>query len=93
MAMVVVLFSVSDREPKLEPAGLEELAKLGITSAALLRDPSLTGLVLEGWAFDPRDSHRAVRAVAGGCEGIRTLRPLVQMAVSSAAARGGDGRE
>ena len=58
MAMVVVLFAVSDGEPKVDPAGLEELAKLGVTSVALLRDSSTAGVVLEGWAFDPRDTRR-----------------------------------
>jgi hypothetical protein len=92
VAMVVVLFAVSDGEPRLDPEGLEELAKLGVTSVALLRDCSTAGVVLEGWAFDPRDTRRAVRAVAGAREGVRTLRPLVQIAVSSTAG-GGDGKE
>ncbi len=92
MAMVVVLFPVSDAEPTLEPAGFEELAKLGVTSVALVRDASTAGLVLEGWAFDSGDAHRAVRAVAGEREGVRTLQPLVQMGVSSAAL-GGEGKE
>jgi hypothetical protein len=93
VAMVVVLFSISDEEPTLEPVGLEELAKLGVTSIALLRDGSLAGLVLEGWAFSPRDTHRAVRAVAGASARVRTLQPLVQMGVSSAADLGGGGKE
>jgi hypothetical protein len=46
--------------------------------------------VLEGWAFDARDAQRAVRAVTGTGEAVRTLQPLVQMAVSSAAGFGGD---
>ena len=93
MAMVVVLSPVSDEEPRLDSAAFEELARLGVTSIALLRDRSLAGLVLEGWAFDARDAQRAVRAVAGTREGVRTLQPLVQMAVSSAAAYGGKGKE
>jgi hypothetical protein len=84
VAMVVVLLPVSDAEPTLEPAGLEELAKLGVTNVALVRDSSVAGFVLEGWAFDSKEAHRAVRAVASGSEGVRTLRPIVQMAVSSA---------
>jgi hypothetical protein len=90
--MVVLLFPISDAEPTLEPAGLEELAKLGVTSIALLRDQSLAGVVLEGWAFSPRDTARAVRAVAGASAGVRTLQPLVHMGVSAAAV-GGDGKE
>jgi len=46
--MVVILFPVSDEEPRLQPAALEKLARLGITSVALLRDTSVAGLVLEG---------------------------------------------
>jgi hypothetical protein len=82
--MLVVLFPISEAEPALEPAGLEELAKLGVTSVALVRDGSLAGVVLEGWAFRPRDTDRAVRAVAGACADVRTLQPLVQMGVSPA---------
>jgi hypothetical protein len=93
VAMVVVLFPVSDDEPRLEPAALEALAQLGVTSIALLRDPSLASLVLEGWAFDLRDARQAVCAVAGTHEGVRMLQPLVQMAVSSAAAPGCDRKE
>lgn len=93
MAMVVVLFPVADAEPRLEPAALAELADLGVTSLALLRDSCGAGVVLEGWAFDVRDAQRAVRAVASTAEGVRTLQPLAQMGVSSAAVLGGDGKE
>ena len=75
MAMVAVLFPISDSEPKLEAAALEELASLGITSVALLRDSSIAGLVLEGWAFDARDVERAARAVAGA---IREIEPEIR---------------
>lgn len=93
MAMVVALFAVQDDDPVLESAGLKELAGLGVTHAALFRDASVAGLVLEGWAFDVRDAQRAVRAVAGTRDGVRTLQPLVQMTVSSAAGSGGNGKE
>ena len=85
MAMVAVLFPISDEEPNLEASALEELASLGITSVALLRDSSIAGLVLEGWAFDARDVQRAARAVAGTSDAVQTLRPLVQMSVSAPA--------
>ncbi len=85
--MVVILFPVSDEEPRLEPAVLEKLARLGITSVALLRDTSVAGLVLEGWAFDPRDAPQAACAVAGAGKDVRTLEPLAQMAVSAASSK------
>jgi hypothetical protein len=89
VAMVVILFPVSDEEPWLPRAALEKLARLGITSVALLRDTSLAGLVLEGWAFDPRDASEAVSAVAGARENVQTLVPLAQMAVSAAPSKEG----
>jgi hypothetical protein len=84
VAMVVILFPISDEEPRLQRAALEKLAQLGVTSVALLRDTSLAGLVLEGWAFDPSDASLAVSAVAGAREDVQTLVPLAQMAVSTA---------
>ena len=89
MAMTVVLFPVSQEEPKLRPATLEELARLGVTDVALLRDTILAGLVLEGWAFDSRDACRAASAVVGACSEFRVLEPLVHMAVSTAERQGG----
>ena len=83
--MAVVLFPVSNEVPALQPAALDALARLGVTSVSLVRDEETAGLVLEGWAFDPARAHEAAGAVTGTCDGARTLRPLVQMAVSSAA--------
>lgn len=82
--MVVVLFPVSDEEPALQPASLEALARLGVTSISLLRDQRTAGLVLEGWAFDLARASEAVRAAVGARHGVRTLEPLMQMAVSAA---------
>jgi hypothetical protein len=83
--MVVVLFPVSDEVPKLQPGALEKLAQLGVTSVALLRDASMASLVLEGWAFDPRDASQAARAVGEVRDDVRVLKPLVEMAVSATA--------
>lgn len=93
MAMVVVIFPVSGEEPRLQSGALAELARLGVTSVALLRDTSVAGLVLEGWAFDPRDAPQAACAVGGVREDVRLLQPLVQMAVSATAAPSGDRKE
>jgi hypothetical protein len=84
--MVMMLFPVSADEPRLEPAALEMLAHMGVTSLALLRDSSGTGLVLEGWTFDPLDAPRAAQALKGTREPIRTLQPLVHLAIPTAAA-------
>jgi hypothetical protein len=88
VGMVLVLFQISDEEPRLDPGALVELAALGITSVSLLRDEQTAGLVLEGWAFDPDRADEAVRAAAGAPDGIRMLEPLVHMAVSAASSGG-----
>jgi hypothetical protein len=87
--MVVVLFPVSGEEPALQPGALAELSRLGVSSVSLLRDKRTAGLVLEGWAFDPARAGEAASAVAGSRQGIRTLQPLMQMAVSAAPNLGG----
>jgi hypothetical protein len=84
VAMVVVLFPLSPEQPMLRPEALEQLARLGVTNVALLRDTAVAGLVLEGWAFDANDAPRAACAVAGAAAEPRVLEPLVQMAVSAA---------
>lgn len=89
MAMVVVLFPVSDEEPRLRPAALEQLAVLGITNVALFRDSKIAGLVLEGWAFDACDAPRAARAVTGEDAELQMLEPLMHMAVSDCQETGG----
>ncbi len=91
--MAVVLFPISTEVPALQPATLDALARLGVTSVSLVRDEETAGLVLEGWAFDPARAGEAARVVTGHCDGMRTLQPLVQMAVSPAVAHGGGGEE
>ena len=81
--MVLVLFPVSDEEPALQPAALAALARLGVTSVSLLRDEQTAGLVLESWALDPARAGEAARAATGARDGIRTLQPLMQMAISA----------
>ena len=87
MAMAVVLFPISDDVPTLHPATLDALARFGVTTVSLVRDDETAGLVLEGWAFDPARAHLAAGAVTP-CDRARTLRPLVQMVVSSVAVEG-----
>ena len=83
--MIVVLVPSSDAEPSLPPAAVSELARLGVTSVAMLRDERTLGLVVEGWAFDPsRSAEAVVAAITGRRSQAQTLHPLVEMAVSTA---------
>lgn len=89
MAIVVVVLPTSEAETTLQPAVVSELARLGITNVALVRDESLIGLVLEGWSFDPaRSADAVVAALAEPGSSARTLQPLLQMGISSARERG-----
>jgi len=82
---MVVLVPSSDAEPSLQPATASELARLGVTTVAVLRDERTLGLVIEGWAFDPsRSAQAVVAAVAGRTSRARTLQPLMELAVSAA---------
>ena len=85
MAIVVVLLPASEAEPSLQPAAVARLARLGVTSVALVADDQTVGLVVEGWAFDPTRSMAAVvAAIAGTDSPARTLLPVLHMAVSAA---------
>ena len=91
MATIVVLVPSSDAEPSLPPGAVSELARLAVTSVAVVRDERTLGLVVEGWAFDPgRSAEAVVAAVAGDSSGARTLHPLAELAVSTAALQGGE---
>jgi len=88
--MVVLLIPDAAGAPSLQPASLRRLAELGVTSASVVRGAGTIGVVLEGWAFDPeRSSEAASNAVAARAEGVQTLRPVAQMAVSAARSEGG----
>ena len=81
--MMVVLLEAADEEFSVRPDQIAELARLGVSNLALVRDRQTVGIVLEGWLFDPvRSAARAVRAVA---DGGRPLHPVLQMAVSTPA--------
>jgi hypothetical protein len=87
---MVVLLPASEGEPSLHPAAVSKLADLGVTSVAVVRDLDTVGLIVEGWAFEPKRSERAVvDAVAGPMSGVRTLYPLLQLAVSASALENG----
>ena len=61
------------------------MARLGVTTVALLSDAETVCVVLEGWAFDPTESaSEAVAAVSPDPRPARTLYPVVHMAVQGA---------
>jgi len=82
MAIALLIAGPGADEPVVGPEAVARLADVGISRLALLGDGSLTGVVLEGWAFDPAHIDEAVRAVyPTGSAGIRILHALEHVAV------------
>jgi len=81
--MVAVLVASDADDVVLGSDAVAHLAALGVSSVALLRDRDMICLVLEGWALDAVESARAAVSLLGGeSREVRTLRPLVQLALS-----------
>jgi hypothetical protein len=92
VATAVVLLAAPHDQSSLPPAAVTALAQLGVTGISVVRDDRTLGLVLEGWAFDPRRSAEAVIEALGRTRlGARTLLPLLDVAVLPAAFGGGLG--
>jgi hypothetical protein len=85
--MMVVLLEASDGEFCVRPEQVSQLARLGVSNLAVVRDRETVGIVLEGWLFDPARSGAA--AVSGLANGGRALHPVLHMAVSMASAPDG----
>jgi len=80
--MVVLL---EEAHASLGSSTADRLARLGVTRAVLLRDGSTTGLVLEGWAFDPFRSGQEVLEALAPPGTARALHPVGEMTVSRSA--------
>jgi hypothetical protein len=89
MALLVVLVPADRGGVPLGSATVEALARLGVTTVSLARDEYTAAVILEGWAFDPNRPDAALEALGTGAGEARTLQPVVQMAVTTAAKEGG----
>jgi hypothetical protein len=89
VAMMVVLLDGANGEFCLRQDLVDRLARLGVTSVALVRDERTVGIVLEGWLLDPARSAGEVGEAFGAASGARTLHPVLHLAVSTAAHEGG----
>jgi hypothetical protein len=90
VATAVVLLPASQGEASVPPAAATALARLGVSAISVVRDDRTLGLVVTGWAFDPRRSAGAVVEALGRTRlGARTLHPLLEMAVFPVASGAG----
>jgi hypothetical protein len=81
--MMVLLLDDADGVFAIRDDQLSQLTRLGVTSVDVFRDQQVVGIVLEGWLFDPTRSARAAAESVGAAASVRTLHPLVHMAVSA----------
>jgi hypothetical protein len=81
VATTVLLLDAAGGEFCLRQTFLAKLARLGVTSVVLVGDERTVGLVLEGWMFDPTQSAEAAADAVGVGPQLRTLHPVVHMAV------------
>lgn len=85
MATVLLVAARPAGEPVLGPDVAERLAALGISRITLLRDPSSTAVILEGWAFDPARTNEVTGALfPTGSPNLRTYHEVQYVGVSSA---------
>ena len=84
--LVVVLEGAGELSVSAEDA--RSLSALGISSVALVQDSDVSGVVLEGWAFDPARSAPDVTGIFGrGERAIRLLHPNAQTAIATNGSR------
>jgi hypothetical protein len=83
VALVVMLIDGTGGVVSVGPETADQLAHLGVTSGAVVRDKEGTGVVLDGWLFDDASAPDAARVIVGPDRPFRVLRPLIQMAVSA----------
>lgn len=84
MALLVLLIPADRGDFSLGTSNLEALAVLGVTSVSLARDERTAAVILEGWALDPADEAAMRAALGASASDVRALRPIGQMAVSTA---------
>jgi hypothetical protein len=89
---MVILLCEPGSEPRISPALAARLADFGVTGLTVLRDHTLTGLALEGWAFNPSSAAAAAELLAADGITGRLLQPVVTLAVSPATTKEGSHR-
>lgn len=84
MVLLVLLIPADSADVSLGTSNLETLGGLGVTSVSLARDDRTAAVILEGWALDPADEGAMRAALGASTSEVRALRPIGQIAVSTA---------
>lgn len=86
MAIVLLVLDVADGSFVLGHQAGRELARLGVTRVAVMQDGATVGVLVEGWAFDPTSTTRAIDALDALGGRPRVLLPVLDVSVSGTAA-------
>jgi hypothetical protein len=89
MALLVVLVPAEGNDAPIDAEAAEALARLGVTTVSFARDHETIAVILDGWAFDPGARDAALAALGVEDRDVRTLQPVMHMAVSAAATERG----
>jgi len=82
--MLVVLLEADEGEVTVGSRAVDQLARLGVTSLALLGDKRTACIVVDGWAFDPvRSADQVVSAISDGTRSARVLHSVMFTAVAA----------
>jgi hypothetical protein len=83
MSIVVLVLDTADASFGLGPHACRALARLGVRRVAVMEDGATVGVLLEGWAFDPASTARAIDALDTLGAQPRVLLPVLDMSVSA----------
>ena len=82
MSIVLLILDVADAPFSVGAHAGRELARLGVTRVAVMQDGTTLGVLLEGWAFDPACTARAIDVLDAFGGNPRVLLPVLDVSVS-----------
>ncbi len=82
MSMILIL---TDQLDALESETMIRLGGLGVTNVTLLEEPSVAGILIQGWAFERRSAREVVELLTAERSGVRVPQPVMQVSVSERA--------
>ncbi len=84
MTLVMLVGGAEADEPALGSRTTRLLSDLGVTRVAVLRGEQTTAVILEGWAFDPRDGSTAAGVLfPDAARSVRTFREVADVTLTA----------
>jgi hypothetical protein len=83
VTLLVILVPAEGSAPSLGAEALRRLSEVGVTDVSLVQDGTTVGVLLAGWAFDPRRSGATALSAIGAGEEAQLLMPVMEAAVAA----------